>query len=204
MTEDDAKAWIRDRFGTAGEGRMTELARLVSHESARQNLIAPSTLDAIWSRHIVDSAQLVGLARDAEGDWLDIGTGAGFPGLVVAALTERRTVLVEPRKRRVEFLQAAAKSLGIADRVEIVAGKVEAIKEPAAVISARAVAQLSVLFASAVQCSRRRTLWILPKGRTAREEVAAAEQTWHGVFHVEHSITHPESLIVLAKGVSRR
>jgi 16S rRNA (guanine527-N7)-methyltransferase len=72
------------------------------------------------------------------------------------------------------------------------------------VISARAVAQLSSLFASAVQCSRRKTLWILPKGRTAREEVAVAEQTWHGVFHVEHSITDPESLIVLAKGVSRR
>ena len=183
---------------------MAELARLVIDEAGRQNLIAPSTLDAIWSRHIVDSAQLIGFASDAEGDWLDIGTGAGFPGLVVAALTERRTILVEPRKRRAEFLQAAAESLGIADRVETVAGKVEIVNEPVAVISARAVAQLSPLFTSAVQCSRRKTLWILPKGRSAREEVAVAQQTWHGVFHVEHSITDPESLIVLAKGVSRR
>jgi 16S rRNA (guanine527-N7)-methyltransferase len=204
VTEDDAKTWIRDRFGVSGEARMTELARLVTDEAARQNLIAPSTLDAIWGRHIVDSAQLIALASEAEGDWLDIGSGAGFPGLVVAALTERRTILVEPRKRRAEFLQAAADSLSIAHRVEVIAGKVEAINEPVAVISARAVAQLSALFGSAVQCSRRKTLWILPKGRTAREEVAVAEQTWHGVFHVEHSITDPESLIVLAKGVSRR
>ncbi|MFA6116523.1 MAG: RsmG family class I SAM-dependent methyltransferase [Sphingomonas sp.] len=204
MTEEDAKAWIRDRFGAVGEGRMAELARIVVDEASRQNLIAPSTLDAIWARHIVDSAQLIGLADDVEGDWLDIGTGAGFPGLVVAALTARRTILVEPRKRRVEFLQSAAGALGIADRVEVVCGKVETVNIPVAVISARAVAQLSSLFASAVQCSRRRTLWILPKGRTAREEVAVAEQTWHGVFHVEHSITDPESLIVLAKGVSRR
>jgi 16S rRNA (guanine527-N7)-methyltransferase len=204
MTEEDAKAWIRDRFGEAGEGRMAELTRIVVDEASRQNLIAPSTLDAIWSRHIVDSAQLIGLADEVEGDWLDIGTGAGFPGLVVAALTARRTILVEPRKRRVEFLQSAAETLGIADRVEVVCGKVETANIPVAVISARAVAQLSSLFASAVQCSRRKTLWILPKGRTAREEVAVAEQTWHGVFHVEHSITDPESLIVLAKGVSRR
>jgi 16S rRNA (guanine527-N7)-methyltransferase len=204
MTEEEAKTWIHDRFGAAGEARMTELARLVIDEAGRQNLIAPSTLDAIWARHIVDSAQLIALASEVEGDWLDIGTGAGFPGLVVAALTERRTILVEPRKRRAEFLQAAADSLRIAHRVEVIAGKVEAINEPVAVISARAVAQLSALFDSAVQCSRRKTLWILPKGRTAREEVAVAEQTWHGVFHVEHSITDPESLIVLAKGVSRR
>lgn len=183
---------------------MAEFARLLIDESARQNLIAPSTLESIWSRHIVDSAQLIGLAAGNEGDWLDIGSGAGFPGLVVAALTERRTVLVEPRKRRVEFLQAAAETLGIASRVSVIAGKVESVSEPVAVISARAVAQLNALLASAVQCSRRKTLWILPKGRTAREEVAVAEQTWHGVFHVEQSITDPESLIVLAKGVSRR
>jgi len=204
MTEDDAKAWIGDRFGHAGEGRMADLAQIVSHEAGRQNLIAPSTLEAIWSRHIVDSAQLIGLAQDTEGDWLDIGTGAGFPGLVVAALTDRRVVLVEPRKRRAEFLKAAAESLGVANRVDIVTAKVEAVSEPVAVISARAVAPLSSLFASAIQCSRRKTLWILPKGRNAREEVAVAEQTWHGMFHVEHSITDPESLIVLAKGVSHR
>jgi 16S rRNA (guanine527-N7)-methyltransferase len=204
MTEDEAKGWIRERFGVEGEGRMAELARLVIDEATRQNLIAPSTLDAIWSRHIVDSAQLIGFAAETPGDWLDIGTGAGFPGMVVAALTERRAILVEPRKRRAQFLEIAAGALGISNRVTVVARKVEAVAEPVAVISARAVAQLGALFASALQCSRRKTLWILPKGRTAREEVAVAQQTWHGVFHVEHSITDPESLIVLGKGVSRR
>lgn len=204
MTEEEATRWIAERFGSAGEGRLRALARLVTDEAARQNLIAPSTLDTIWSRHIVDSAQLIEFAKETDGDWLDIGTGAGFPGLVVATLTERRTILVEPRKRRADFLQTAAEILGIASRVVVIPGKVEAVAEPVAVISARAVAPLAALFATALQCSRRKTLWILPKGRTAREEVAVAQQTWHGVFHVEHSITDPESLIVLAKGVSRR
>jgi 16S rRNA (guanine527-N7)-methyltransferase len=74
----------------------------------------------------------------------------------------------------------------------------------ASVISARAVASLSAIFDAALPCSRRKTLWILPKGQSAPEEIATARQTWHGVFHVEHSITDPTSLIVLAKGVSRR
>ena len=204
MTEDEAKGWIRERFGVEGEARMAELARLVIDEATRQNLIAPSTLDAIWSRHIVDSAQLLHFAAEAPGDWLDIGTGAGFPGLVVAGLTERRMILVEPRKRRAQFLEIAAGALGLSNRVSVLAGRVEAVGEPVTVISARAVAPLTELFASALQCSRRKTLWVLPKGRTAREEVAVAQQTWHGVFHVEHSVTDPESLIVLAKGVSRR
>ena len=95
MTEDEARHWLRERFGEAGEARMDILAGLVAGEAVSQNLIAPSTLATMWSRHIVDSAQLIGLAADTEGDWLDIGTGAGFPGLVIAALTDRAVTLVE-------------------------------------------------------------------------------------------------------------
>jgi 16S rRNA (guanine527-N7)-methyltransferase len=204
MTEDEARHWLRERFGGASEARMDILAGLVAGEAVSQNLVAPSTLGTMWSRHIVDSAQLIGLAADAAGDWLDIGTGAGFPGLVIAALTDRAVTLVEPRRRRAAFLSEAAETLGIANQVTVIASKVEGVTMSAGVISARAVAALALLFGSAIQCSRRKTLWILPKGQSAREEIATAQQTWHGVFHVEHSVTDPNSLIVLAKGVSRR
>jgi len=205
MIEAEAQRWVRDRFGQDGEARMMALAGLVAEEAGRQNLIAPSTLATIWSRHIVDSAQLIGLADDAPGIWLDIGTGAGFPGLVVAALTDRPIHLVEPRRRRADFLTAAAIGLGIADRVIISTSKVESVADQAAaVISARAVAPLVDLLASARHCATDGTIWLLPKGKGAREEVATARRTWHGVFHVEQSITDPDSLIVLAKGVSRR
>ena len=204
MTEEEARHWLRERFGEAGVARMDVLAGLVAGEAVSQNLVAPSTLATMWSRHIVDSAQLIELAADADGDWLDIGTGAGFPGLVIAALTDRAVTLVEPRRRRAAFLSEAAETLGIASQVTVIASKVESVTMSAGVISARAVAALALLFGSAIQCSRRKTLWILPKGQSAREEIATAQQTWHGVFHVEHSITDPNSLIVLAKGVSRR
>jgi 16S rRNA (guanine527-N7)-methyltransferase len=204
VTEEEAQGWVRSRFGDIGVTRMATLAGLVAQEAQRQNLIAPSTIATIWARHIVDSAQLIAFADPVQGDWLDIGTGAGFPGLVIAALTDRYVYLVEPRRRRADFLGEAAAALGIGERVTVRANKVEAVMAHGAVISARAVATLDALFLAASHCSTSETLWLLPKGRSAREEVASARRTWHGVFHVEQSVTDPDSLIVLAKGVSRR
>ena len=204
MTEEEAQGWIDQRHGAAGVDAMVQLAALVRDEATRQNLIAPSTLGEIWARHIVDSAQLLPFADASPGIWLDIGTGAGFPGLVVAALSDRPIWLVEPRKRRADFLAACCEALGVTSRVTVVTGKVERVDMQAAVISARAVASLWELFGAAQHCSTWNTLWLLPKGRGAREEIASAQQSWHGAFHVEHSVTDPESLIVIAKEVTRR
>lgn len=205
MTEDEARAWTKSNFGDAALAAMYRLVDIIAKEASEQNLVAPSTLPAIWSRHIVDSAQLLSYApADGDGLWLDIGSGAGFPGLVIAGLTTRRVILVEPRKRRADFLERATDQLGLRDRVEIRCAQVQAVTVPALIISARAVATLGNLFDWASGCASSPTRWILPKGRSARDEVAVARQGWHGVFHVEHSITDPESLIVLASGVARR
>lgn len=202
MTEDEGRDWAAGRFDSAAMARLDRLAAIVAEESERQNLIARSTLDQIWARHIVDSLQLVALGP--EGPWLDVGTGAGFPGLAVAAVEpEREMVLVEPRRLRADFLRSAASMLGLGN-VTVMAARVEALRDKAKVISARAVSRIDGLFASAVQCSNKETVWLLPKGRSADEEVAEARQTWHGVFHVEQSITDPNSAIVIARGVRRR
>lgn len=203
MTEDEARAWAEARLDAAAIARLEQLAAIVTVESDQQNLIARSTLETIWTRHIVDSLQLIPFAP-AQGDWLDIGTGAGFPGLAVAcAQPDRPMLLVEPRRLRADFLRDAASSLKL-DNVEVITGKVQVVESTVAVISARAVAQVGPLIASAIQCARKETVWLLPKGRAAREEVAQAKRSWHGVFHVEQSITDPESSIVIASGVRRR
>ena len=173
MTEEDARGWIVTRFGAAAQARLARFATMVAEESGRQNLIAASTLPHIWARHIVDSAQLAELARNADGPWLDIGTGAGFPGMV-AALLGRAVTMVEPRRRRVEFLESCCRSLDLDDS-RVAFGKVESLpKRPFAVISARAVAALPTLLEIARHCADSGTLWLLPKGRSAPEEVAAA------------------------------
>ncbi len=203
MTEQDARDWIEQRFGTERTGLLARFAERIVAETANQNLIAASTIDHIWERHLLDSAQLVPLAEPAgAGDWIDIGSGAGFPGIVAAILTDRRVVLVEPRARRATLLGEMAADLGLSN-VVVHQAKIEKLPtdRPAAIITARAVARLAALFAIGHRHSDSDTIWVLPKGRSAAEELAEAKADWRGMFHVEHSITDPTSSIVVARGV---
>lgn len=207
MTEEEARGWIRARFDVSRETLLDRYAAMLRAEAENQNLVARSTLDALWSRHLVDSAQLVPLTEAAPpGVWLDVGSGAGLPGIVAAILSDRAVVLAEPRSRRVAFLRDVAEALEIASRVHVHPAKVESYRptEPVAIVSARAVAELSQLFVSTAPCTDLSTIWVLPKGRNAQSEVAAAQAAWQGVFHVEPSLTQAESGIVVAQGVRRK
>lgn len=201
MTEEEARAWVVTRFDEAAARRLDRFGALVIEESARQNLIAPSSVATTWSRHLLDSAQLLLLAGRT-GDWLDVGTGAGFPGMVIALLSERSVTLVEPRARRVEFLTAAVSELGLTN-VNVVRGRAETLPPHLfAVISARAVASLENLLGMTRHLRDASTRLVLPRGRSGAAEIDLARSRWQGVFHVEHSLTDAESLIVIADGVS--
>lgn len=202
MTEAEARRWVADRFGVSCENEVARFAERVIDESGNQNLVSKDSLSSLWCRHIVDSAQLLLLAPKPNGLWVDIGTGAGFPGMIVALLSDWRVILVEPRRRRADFLAESVRALSIGARVEVTTARVETIAARADVISARAVAALPELLAMAAHLSTDLTHWVLPKGSRAREEVEQARRSWHGVFHVEQSITDPRSFIVVAKGIS--
>lgn len=203
MTEDEARSWFADRYDAARVERVARFLEIVREESTRQNLVAASTLPNLWFRHGLDSAQLVELAEARQGVWIDIGTGGGFPGMVVAILRDDETRLIEPRQKRASFLRDAAETLGLRNvRVEQKRAESVASAPAAAIVSARAVAALPALFAGAAHLVNRDTLWLLPKGRSARSEVEALTGSWQGSFHVEHSLTDPESLIVVACGIS--
>jgi 16S rRNA (guanine527-N7)-methyltransferase len=206
VNEDEARGWIRERFGVSRETLLDRYGALLRAEALNQNLIAASTFETLWARHFVDSAQLIPLASDAQrGTWLDVGSGAGLPGIVAGILLDRPVVLVEPRVRRVSFLQHVASELGLT-RVTVEQSKVESYRPTnrAGIVSARAVAELSQLLASTAHCTDSSTVWVLPKGRNAQSEVEAAQAKWQGVFHVEPSITQPDSGIVVARGVRPR
>lgn len=207
MTEDEGREWVRERHGVSRETLLARFADILRAESAQQNLISASSLDQLWVRHLVDSAQLLALAEGAsDGDWIDVGAGAGLPGMVVAILGDRRTVMVEPRAKRAEFLRETADMLGLGAKVDVIASRIEVYKpsKPAAIVSARAVAALPGLLQSTVHCTDSSTVWLLPKGRNAQSEVEAARHAWQGVFHVEPSITSPDSGIVTARKVRPR
>jgi len=203
MTEDEARSLIAGLTHVPRETwhALDTLAKLVKDEAAQHNLVASSTVDHIWSRHILDSAQLLAWAPSGE-RWLDLGTGAGFPGLVVAAFRPWPMTLVEPRKLRADFLQRAIDAMGLGNRTTVHCARVESLAPDAhGIISARAVASLEQLLGLAHVHQHKSTVWLLPKGRTAASEVAAARRTWQGTFRIEPSMTDPDAGIVIAENV---
>ncbi|RDE04594.1 16S rRNA (guanine(527)-N(7))-methyltransferase RsmG [Sphingomonas aracearum] len=202
MTEEEAKNWLEEHFGVEAVARLEPIVAAVLAENARQNLIAPSTVDHIWERHVVDSAQLILLTdRDAR-SWLDIGTGAGFPGMIVAALCAMPVTMVEPRRRRADFLDSLSRALRF-EHAQVRASKIETVEGQFDIISARAVASVDTLFVSASGAAHGGTRWVLPKGRAWSDELDVARRYWRGTFHVEQSVTSPEARIIVAQGVSR-
>lgn len=204
MTEEEARARVLDGVPRETAAWLDRYVGLLLQEAVQQNLIAASTHDHVWQRHILDSAQLLALAP-TEGAWVDLGSGAGLPGLVVAALTERPVYLVEPRAKRCAFLSACAVEMGLESRVTIVQSRAEtAAVVSASVISARAVAALPDLFAMGLPFAAKNTVWVLPKGRRAAEEVAAAGRLWHSHIELVPSQTDSEAAIVVATDVRPR
>lgn len=200
--EGAARDWLAAGFAPSAEqwARLERFAAMLVAENERQNLIAASTIPVLWVRHIADSAQLLALDAEGEGLWIDLGSGPGLPGLVVAILSERPMLLVESRKRRCDFLRAVVDDLDL-KHVEIAEAALERIAtRRAATISARAFAPLDRLIDLSARFSTESTRWLLPKGRNAVKELALLPQAWQRMFHVEQSRTEAESQILVGTG----
>ncbi|MDZ4274945.1 MAG: 16S rRNA (guanine(527)-N(7))-methyltransferase RsmG [Erythrobacter sp.] len=207
--EAEARAYVAGLTDAEGLTRIEAFAALVLDENQRQNLIAKPTEPHIWQRHIADSAQLIeNVSREtfgvnagganAGGAWLDLGSGPGFPGLVIAALHPNMpVVLVESRSRRAEFLSRCIAALDL-PKCRVEAQRLERVAPfPARAISARAFAPLPKLLALSAPFSTSATRYVLPKGRSAAQELEALKPAIRAMFHVKHSLTDPEAGIIV-------
>jgi 16S rRNA (guanine527-N7)-methyltransferase len=202
--EQSARLWLTDELGVSRE-TMDLLERLnafVVAEAAQQNLVAASTLDHMWQRHIVDSAQLLQFGTPQAGEhWIDLGSGAGFPGLVIALIAPCDVTLVESRGLRIAYLERAIDHLGMSGRVTVAGMPLDRMETCAAdYISARAFAPLLRLLDGAARFSTENTRWLLPKGRNARAELESVSSAWQRVFHVEQSLTDADAAILVGTG----
>ncbi|WP_027443250.1 16S rRNA (guanine(527)-N(7))-methyltransferase RsmG [Erythrobacter cryptus] len=203
-SEAAARAFVAGLADAAGMARLERLAALVLAENRRQNLIARASEERIWQRHIADSAQLIThvsretLAAEAGGPWLDLGSGPGFPGLVIAALCPQMpVVLVEARALRAAFLREAVAALDL-PHCQVEGRRLERVPPFAArAISARAFAPLARLLALSAPFSTDQTAYLLPKGRSAAQELAGLDPAIRAMFHVKHSLTDPEAGIIV-------
>jgi 16S rRNA (guanine527-N7)-methyltransferase len=164
---------------------------LLTRWNARINLVSKATIDTAWARHVADSAQIFDLAPRSAATWIDLGSGAGFPGLAVAALAAEKqpglhVTLVESHTRKAAFLAAAAREMGL--DVTIEQCRIEALPARAHdVVSARALAPLDRLCALAHRFSARYldrqadpgTIFLFPKGVRLDSELTAATAHWH-------------------------
>ena len=199
-TEDEAREWLRalPECDAVAMERLELLVAMLAEENQRQNLVSAASLDQVWLRHIVDSAQLLPhVPRETSTPWMDLGTGAGFPGLVIAALRpECEVVMVESRARRIEWLDRARIAMGL-DCASIAGQRLELVESrQAAVISARAFAPLDKLLTLSARFSTSDTVFLLPKGRSAGQELQDLRK-WRHVFHVEQSLTDPQAGIIV-------
>lgn len=184
--------------------KLERYASLLRGENARQNLVSAATLDGLWERHILDSAQLVRFETRPGASWVDIGSGAGLPGVVIALLVTGPVLLVEPRRLRADFLRRVVAELGLESRVSVAAAKAERVEGRFDMITARAVASLEKLLEISTHLSTKNTRWALPRGRNAQSELAEARRSWHCEAEIEPSCTDPESQILVVQSPKRR
>ncbi len=178
------------------EVRLRGFVALLLRWNARINLVSERDEAAIWQRHVLDSLQLASLVPATEGPLVDLGSGPGFPGLMLALTTGRETHLVESDRRKSAFLIEAARVLGLT-RVKIHPTRIEAATLPqASILTARALAPLSALLPHAHRILAPGGTAIFPKGRTVSQELTDAAGAW--IMRTEQfpSRTAPDSTIL--------
>jgi len=191
------------------EGRLDRYVDLLREWQAKTNLVAPSTLPNLWTRHIADSLQLLALAPSAK-VWVDLGSGGGFPGLVLAcALAETSGAavhLVERNAKKAAFLREAVRVTGAPGVVHLgdIGDTVDRITGPIDCVTARAVASLHRLIGFAEPLVRRGAKALFLKGQDVEAELTEATKYWKMTPHLHSSRTGGGGWIVELDQIERR
>jgi 16S rRNA (guanine527-N7)-methyltransferase len=206
LAEDRARALALTPVSRETSDRLDRFVDLILDWQRRVNLIAPSTEAVLWTRHIADSLQLLALAPDA-GVWADLGSGAGFPGLVIAcALADRPGALVhlvESSTKKAAFLREAAHATGAPAVVHALqaAEFVKKAPEDIEAVTARAFAPLPELLEAAYPLLKRGALGVFPKGQNAVAELTEAAKCWRIQETLAVSRTDPKARIIVVRGL---
>jgi 16S rRNA (guanine527-N7)-methyltransferase len=185
--------------------RLAIYAALLEKWQGKINLVGPATLPDLWRRHFLDSAQLLPLLPAATGTLADLGSGAGFPGLVLAIMTDWRVHLLDSDQRKCAFLRQVAVDCGIVDRVTIHPKRIEQVTGLAAdVVTARACAPLAELLELAEPFIGEKGTGLFLKGAQAEEELTQAQRHWTMRLDRRESISDPAGTILIVSHLGRK
>jgi 16S rRNA (guanine527-N7)-methyltransferase len=186
--------------------RLNHYMDLLTKWNPRINLVSKSTLNDAWTRHFIDSAQIFDLSPDEATNWCDLGSGGGFPGLVVAIMgkemrPDMQVQLVESDTRKATFLRTVARELGLNSKVH--SQRIEKIPGMGAqVLSARALAALPKLLGYAMPHLKSGGTCLFPKGETWGKELKDAQDQWNFSCVTHKSKTSPDAVILEIKDLS--
>ena len=209
LPSDKAAALALTPVSRETEARLDRYVELLREWQAKTNLVAPSTLPQLWTRHIADSLQLLDLAPSAK-VWIDLGSGGGFPGVVLGcALTKTPGAmvhLVERNAKKAAFLREALRVTGAVGTVHLagIEDIVERITGPVDCVTARAVASLDQLIGFAEPLIRRGAKALFPKGQDVEAELTDATKCWNIEALILPSRTDPRGQIVEVRTAERR
>lgn len=204
---------VPDAFGPAAFQAATDVSRetlerletyaaLLRKWAPRINLVGASSLDDLWRRHMLDSAQLWPLLPPAAANLVDFGSGAGFPGMVLAIMGQPDVHLIESNGKKCAFLREVARTTGTAVSIHDV--RAEALTPfPAAVVTARALAALPILLDYAEPFLTPNSICLFLKGRRFEEELTETQKKWNITYHIVSSLTEPEGGILRLEAVTR-
>ena len=184
------------------QGRLERYADMLLRWNQKINLVSPHDLPHLWSRHIADSLQLAALIPAGAPGLVDMGSGGGFPGLVIACATDARVTLIESDQRKAAFLREAARVAGV--QVTVCAQRLEkADVPPAQVVTARALAPLPLLLEWGARFLRPDGFCLFLKGRNAEEELEMARADWHMAANRIPSRTNADGVILELSDIRR-
>lgn len=176
-------------------GRLKIYAALLVKWQGRMNLVGPATMSDLWRRHFLDSAQLAPLLPSLDIELLDFGSGAGFPGLVLAVMGVRSVHLVEANTRKCAFLREAARETGV--NIHIHNARIEALTPWSVdVVTARALAPLPRLMEHADPYMAPNSICLFLKGKRHKDELTKAQKLWDIRVHTLKSSVDPEGVIL--------
>jgi 16S rRNA (guanine527-N7)-methyltransferase len=177
--------------------RLTLYVEMLTDWNTRLNLVSKASLEDVWLRHVWDSAQLVPLIPVGVKTLVDLGSGAGFPGLVLALMLERKVAvtLFEATGKKCDFLRAVSQQLAL--NVDIRNARMEQVQpKPFDVVTARACAPLAKLLGYAQHFTKKNTVCLFLKGQSAEAELTEAQKFWRMNLVKHPSQTHAESVIL--------
>jgi 16S rRNA (guanine527-N7)-methyltransferase len=201
---------LLETLSPATRSDLDRYIELLRSWQAAHNLVSPNSLTEVWSRHVADSLQVLDLAPADFKSWVDLGSGAGFPGLVAAiaskSLPHRRFQLIEANQKKAAFLRAVIRETGAPAAVQAVRIEEFAVswKEEVNVVSARALASVATVCSLAAPLVGSDTVLLLPKGRDFSRELEEASGSWLFDVVSTQSVTDSQARVLAIRNLRPR